>query len=513
MKRTTLRPGAALLALAMLLGLLAGCGKNSSSVLKLPEGTAVAQETVKETPAPLTPLGDRTCWVGKETIPESTLFSFILTEAAFDPTMGLTLKMNLVNKSNQRDFVVSLSYLSVNGYMQDANYESSVPAGQSVLGEVLIPAESLRAAGVSSVDELILYPLIYDPNVPMGQGDAVDGAFSFYPTGQTKGTVVYPVRQKTPEEQTFFDSGFATMVILGQQTSQEGDLALQCYIENKTDRFLSISWSNVAVDGTAVSAAGSTIVAPAMRRYAALSVPAGELSARGITEPGSVAFKAAATPLSSTGDALSPLMEQRGTYRFAASGDTTDPDDTDPDAEPGAEPTASPTPGPTTIIYTSPTAAMKKNAKHGYVKADKVNMRSGPGTKYATVGKKVEQNTTVLLYELQDGWWFLKCNNKYGYIKADYVTQGKPKATPKPTEKADSKTFTGTVVTQSKAALRRSADKDSKCIKELSDGDSLTVYYKTKGKDGKTWYYVASGKTKGYVRADLVKTSGKVPSK
>ena len=42
---------------------------------------------------------------------------------------------------------------------------------------------------------------------------------------------------------------------------------------------------------------------------------------------------------------------------------------------------------------------------------------------------------------------------------------------------------------------RQSADTSAKCLKELKDGAKITVYYKTKGKDGKTWYYAASGKT------------------
>ena len=200
--------------------LLLGCSRNNPSVLQLPEGTASTQQT-NSTPAPLTPLGDRVCRVGKETIPESTLFSFILSEANYDPQQGLTLKLTSTNKSTIRDFVVSLNYLSVNGYMQDAAYEAAVPAGQTVVGETLIPADALRAAGVSSVDELILYPLIYDESVPMGQGDVVDGAFSFYPTGQSAGNVVYPVRQKTATEQTFFDNGNGSVIVLDAARGEE----------------------------------------------------------------------------------------------------------------------------------------------------------------------------------------------------------------------------------------------------------------------------------------------------
>ena len=501
MKGTKTRVGLMLLAALLL---LAGCGKNNPSVLHLPENTSSAQTGADSTPAPLKALGDRTCRVGQETIPESTLFSFVLNEAAFDPQQGLTLKLTSANKSTVRDFVVSLPYLSVNGYMQDAYYEARVPAGQTVAGEILIESDDLRASGVSSVDELILYPLIYDDAVPMGQGDVVDGAFSFYPTGQSKGNVVYPVRQKTDKEQTFFDNTFAAMILLDARADEqdEDNVEVTGYLENKTDKFLSFAWTDVSMNGAAVNGSGDAVVAPGMRRYVTMFFPVTDNDGSG----NELSFKVSATPLSNDGSPVSPLMEQRGVYRFGNAAATPAPG-----TEPGSEPVtaATATPAPTTVIYTTPTSAQKKNAKNGYVNKDKVNLRAGPGTKYKTVGTKIEQNTAVTLYELQDGWWFLKCGKHYGYVKADYISQGKPKTT---AAEGDGKAFAGTV-NASKAALRKSADTGSKCLKELGDGDKVTVYYQTKGADGHSWYYVAYGKTKGYIRSNLVKVSGKVPTK
>ena len=56
---------------ALALTSFAGCGNNNPSVLKLPDATAVVDNQPQETPAPLTPLGDRTCRVGQETIPKA----------------------------------------------------------------------------------------------------------------------------------------------------------------------------------------------------------------------------------------------------------------------------------------------------------------------------------------------------------------------------------------------------------------------------------------------------------
>ena len=93
---------------------------------------------------------------------------------------------------------------------------------------------------------------------------------------------------------------------------------------------------------------------------------------------GELSFRVSATPLSNDGTPASPLVEQRGVYRFSGAVATPDPGSA-PEDEPIAAATA--TPAPTTIVYTTPTAAQKKNAKNGYVNKDKVNLRSGPGTK------------------------------------------------------------------------------------------------------------------------------------
>ena len=506
MKGKITRVALVLLSLALLLGSLAGCGKNNPSVLTLPDGTASAGDA-QQTPGPLTSLGDRTCKVGQETIPESTLFSFVLNSADFDSQQGLTLQFVSTNKSPVKTFTVELKYLSANGYMQDAGYEAQVPANESVAGQISIPAEDFKAAGVSSVDELILYPLIYDESMSMGEGNVVEGAFSFYLTGQSAGNVAYPVRRQSSTEKTFFDNLYATFVVQEIQKSDDGTLLVDCYMENKTERYMSFAWSDMTVNDQPVSSRGDTMVAPGMRRYAQLPIEADEVS----EQPYQVAFKIVVAPLSDDGSSTVPVVEQRVVYAVGAisSPSTTGATGTDPElgTEPD-DPEVTASPAATMIIYTTPTAAQKRNAKSGYVNKDKVNMRTGPGTKYKTVGNKLEQNAVVTMYELQEGWWFLKCGNHYGYVKADYISQGKPKATAE-----DEKTFAGVVDVQTKAALRKSADPESKCLKELSDGAKVTVYYKTKGKDGHIWYYVASGKTKGYIRSDLLKVTGKVPSR
>ena len=173
---------------------------------------------------------------------------------------------------------------------------------------------------------------------------------------------------------------------------------------------------------------------------------------------------------------------------------------TDAPATGSAAPTA--TPGPT--YYTKPTDTMKRNAQKGYVSHDKVNMRKEPNTKAALVMEKLPKNTALTLYVEQEGWWFVKCGDKYGYIKKDYVAKGTAPEAPAGKEAA------GKVVA-STIALRKSADKNSVCIKQYSSGETLTIYYYKKDTSGRKWYYVktSDGKT-GFMFAEYIKITNGV---
>ncbi len=245
-----------------------------------------------------------------------------------------------------------------------------------------------------------------------------------------------------------------------------------------------------------------------------------------------------ATPDASADPSADPNADPNATVDPNATADpnaTVDPNAT-PDALSTPDPNATPssivvnTPGQTTTsaspgtsanptpkIYTSPTSKQKKNAQKGYIKADKVNMRKGPGQKYDLVKSKIARYTAVTLYEEQSGWWFLKCGDKYGYIKADYIAKGTAPSTASPTGSSAASTSNpvngkvSLVHNDSVAALRQKADKGSKCIKEYANGSTMTIYYYVKGADGMKWYYVKmnDGKT-GFMRSDLVSASGKV---
>ena len=253
-------------------------------------------------------------------------------------------------------------------------------------------------------------------------------------------------------------------------------------------------------------------------------------SSGGDADPSAIA---STEPIDSTEPSSGPVdsTEPTGSTDPDATPTDIDPDSTasaDPSADPsgnasvppvvvntptsGSETPASgseaPSATPGTTYYTKPTNAMKQNAQKGYVSADKVNMRKEPNKNSTLVKEKIAKNTELTLYVEQEGWWFVKCGDKYGYIKKDYVAKGSAPSTPASTE-ASGKVIASTI------ALRKDPDKNSTCIKQYSNGESVTIYYYKKDSSGRKWYYVktSDGKT-GYMFAEYVKvTSGKVGEK
>lgn len=183
-----------------------------------------------------------------------------------------------------------------------------------------------------------------------------------------------------------------------------------------------------------------------------------------------------------------------------------DPEPTATNVPPvAASPTAPPKATATPRV---PTYSEKKNAKDGTLKADGVNLRSGPSTKFERVGS-YNKGATMAVYDADGDFYFVKMDKdgKVGFMSKKYVTitsaattTATAKATPTP--KVPSGAVSGKVTAKT-VAIRSSADKTSKAIGELKSGDIVYVYKKT----GDFYYIETTSGKKGYCWASYIKAS------
>ena len=151
-----------------------------------------------------------------------------------------------------------------------------------------------------------------------------------------------------------------------------------------------------------------------------------------------------------------------------------------------------------TVNISSTQTLYAKWYKHGKVntKSTSLNVRSGAGTKYKTIGS-LKKGTTIAIRETHGSWYKINFKNTTGYVSKSYISTGSSKvSTPKPT-----KTKTGTVKISSGTLNMRSGPGTSyKVIKSLKKGAKVTIAA-TKG----SWYKVKHGSTSGYVSKKYIK--------
>ncbi len=155
-----------------------------------------------------------------------------------------------------------------------------------------------------------------------------------------------------------------------------------------------------------------------------------------------------------------------------------------------------------------------------------VNVRSGPGTNYSKIGSVVKDSSHTVTGSEKDSsgtvWYKINYNNKAGYVISTYcsvtsVTAPEPtsaQASTAPTSgqssTAASSTTTPTtappedvlMITGSVVSVRSSADSSSKRVDVVRRGETFSVISEEKDADGKVWYCISTGKTKGYVISD-----------
>ena len=72
-----------------------------------------------------------------------------------------------------------------------------------------------------------------------------------------------------------------------------------------------------------------------------------------------------------------------------------------------------------------------------YIKADSLNVRSGPDTSYSKVGS-LTYGSAVTITGKSGIWYRISYNNKIGFVREDYVTDSKPEPKAEPEEPSSS---------------------------------------------------------------------------
>ncbi|MGG0461611.1 SH3 domain-containing protein [Priestia aryabhattai] len=127
------------------------------------------------------------------------------------------------------------------------------------------------------------------------------------------------------------------------------------------------------------------------------------------------------------------------------------------------------------------------------VTASTLNVRSGAGTNYASIGS-VTKGQKLSVVSKSGGWYKINYNGRTGYVSSDYV-QSSGTTTPP----AESITY---IVTASTLNVRSGAGTNYASIGSVTKGQKLSVVSKSGG-----WYKINYNGRTGYVSSDYVQAS------
>ncbi|MFV5318749.1 SH3 domain-containing protein [Priestia megaterium] len=128
------------------------------------------------------------------------------------------------------------------------------------------------------------------------------------------------------------------------------------------------------------------------------------------------------------------------------------------------------------------------------VTASTLNVRSGAGTNYASIGS-VTKGQKLSVVNKNGSWYKINYNGRTGYVSSDYV-QSSGTTTPP----AESITYT---VTASTLNVRSGAGTNYASIGSVTKGQKLSVVSKSG-----SWYKINYNGRTGYVSSDYVQSSG-----
>lgn len=264
---------------------LAACSGNEPQPTDPGTTRPAATDPVIQTPTdpPVVPME-----MGETVIIDNENCTFTIESASQNAYVGMTVEVLLENKTD-KTLLFTWNNTSVNGFMHDPFWAEEVAAGKKAKSTIHFDTYQLEEYGVESVDEIQFTLYVYDSDDFMAD-PYVSEVFTIYPTGLSAETMVYPTRGSKAGEQVIADNEDVTFII--ESAGVDGSFYnLRCYISNKTDKNVMVSWEEVSVDGFMIDPLWAVTVGAGKQAVTDISFLRSDLADNGIENPGQIEFK------------------------------------------------------------------------------------------------------------------------------------------------------------------------------------------------------------------------------
>ena len=278
-----------MICLALIFALaLTGCGSKNAPETQPPTQSIPGTEAPETVPATEAPTEAAAYESGETVLVDNEFVTFTVTGFRENAHLGLEMQVFCENKTD-RTVMFSLDGVSVCGVMHDPFWAEEVAPGKKANSTVSFDTFTLAEQGIESVDEISFRLSATDSDSWLDEPFA-DDHFTVYPTGLNADTVVFPEYRHKNGETVVLDNENLLFIVEKVDDTDTGFYTLNCYLANRTDKDLMVSWDGVSVNGFMVDPFWAAAVSAGKQMYTSIRFASADLAEQGIDTVTELAF-------------------------------------------------------------------------------------------------------------------------------------------------------------------------------------------------------------------------------
>ena len=198
-----------------------------------------------------------------------------------DSWLGFSLKVELENKSSDKNYMFSIDESSINGVAVSALLASEVSAGKKANDEITFYDDDADAELIGEFTDIELTFSVSDSD-DWSADDIYSGSVHIYPYGEQNATTF--VRTAQPEDQILVDNEQITVIVTGYEWDDIWGYMANVFIVNKTEKTLMFSADDVSLNGYMVEPYFAVFVSGGKSAFESITWSEAALEENNITE-------------------------------------------------------------------------------------------------------------------------------------------------------------------------------------------------------------------------------------
>ncbi len=169
-----------------------------------------------------------------------------ITEIHPDSLLGFTLKVQLENKSTEKDYVFSVQSAAINGVQCDPFFATTVAAGKKANDDICFLDSKLEKNNVGDYTDIELTFRVYNSDNWL-EDEVVYETVHIYPYGEENASTF--VRESKDSDQIIIDNEYVTVTVIGYENNSILGYTIDLFLVNKTDKKVMFCTENESING------------------------------------------------------------------------------------------------------------------------------------------------------------------------------------------------------------------------------------------------------------------------